>query len=191
MIPLTVGFLGSTERIGVKRSFLFSLIFVFGLSITFTIMGVIAAYMGRLFGDVGGFWRYVVFAVCVIMGLHLLGLLRFRIPAPSSFNPERGGAFGGLLLGLLFGVVSAPCATPILAVLLTLVASKGNVLYGGGLLFSYALGHSALILVAGTSMGAAKAILESKGIRGGMTLMRRVAAIVIIVVGIYFLIYPQ
>jgi cytochrome c biogenesis protein CcdA len=190
MIPLTVGFLGSTERIGVKRSFLFSLIFVFGLSITFTIMGMIAAYMGRLFGDVGGFWRYVVSAVCVIMGLHLLGLLRFRIPVPSSFNPERGGAFGGLLLGLLFGVVSAPCATPILAVLLTLVASKGNVLYGGGLLFSYALGHSALILVAGTSMGAAKAILESKGIRGGMTLMRRVAAIVIIAVGIYFLIHP-
>jgi cytochrome c biogenesis protein CcdA len=191
MIPLTVGFLGGTERIGLKRAFFFSLVFVVGLSITFTIMGVIAAYMGRLFGDVGGFWRYVVFTVCVIMGLHLLGLLRFRIPAPSSFNPKRGGAFGGLLLGLLFGVVSAPCATPILAVLLTLVASKGNLAYGGGLLFSYALGHSALILVAGTSMGAAKTILESKGIRGGMTLMKKVAAVVIILVGIYFLLYSQ
>ncbi len=189
MIPLTVGFLGGSEKIGVKRAFLFSLVFVIGLSITFTIMGVMAAFLGRLFGDVGGFWKYVVFGVCVLMGLHLIGILRITIPAPPSFNPRRGGALGGLLLGLLFGVVSAPCATPILAVLLTLVASKGNLIYGGGLLFTYALGHSALIILAGTSMGAAKAILESRGIRGGMTVMRRIAGIVIILVGIYFLLH--
>ena len=122
MIPLAVGFLGGSERIGVKRAFLFSLLFVVGLSITFTIMGMIAAYMGRLFGDVGDFWKYVVFGVCVAMGLHLLGLLPMRIPAPPTFSPRKGGAVGGQLLGLLFGVVSAPCATPILAVVLTLVA---------------------------------------------------------------------
>lgn len=187
MIPLTIGFLGGTEKgIGVKRAFLFSLIFVVGLAITFTAMGVVAALMGRLFGDVGGFWKYFVFGICAVMGLHLLGIFHLNIPVPSSFNPRRGGAFGGLLLGLLFGVVSAPCATPILAVLLTLVASKKNVGYGAVLLFFYALGHSALIVVAGTSMGAAKTILESKGIRGGMKMMRRVAGIVIVAVGVYF-----
>jgi cytochrome c biogenesis protein CcdA len=94
---------------------------------------------------------------------------------------------GALIMGLLFGVVSAPCAAPILVVLLTYLAGAGaSVAYGGVLLLAYALGHSVLILVAGTSMGAARTLIESRRVTRATEIMRRAAGVVIVVVGLYF-----
>jgi cytochrome c biogenesis protein CcdA len=143
--------------------------------------------MGRMLGDVGAFWKYIVVGVCFLMGVHLLGLFKLNFSVPGLMNVKKGGSIGAFLLGLLFGVVSTPCAVPILAVLLTFVASQGNIVYGGLLLLVYALGHSAFILVAGTSMGAAKRLIESRGLRRANLILQRVAGVIIILVGIYFL----
>jgi cytochrome c biogenesis protein CcdA len=106
MIPLMIGFVGGSKEIsGLKKSLLFSLIFVVGLSITFSIMGIIAATTGKLLGDVGGFWRYIVVGVCFLMGIHLLELVKIRLPAIHVGNPQTTGLFGALVMGMLFGVV--------------------------------------------------------------------------------------
>ena len=132
-------------------------------------------------------WNWVVAGVCLVMGLHLMGALNFTIPMPFNVQPKVKGAVGALLLGLLFGVVSTPCAAPILVVLLTYLAGSGaSVAYGGFLLLVYALGHSVLILIAGTSMGAAKKLIESKKLTKATDIMRRVAGGIIILVGAYF-----
>jgi cytochrome c biogenesis protein CcdA len=55
------------------------------------------------------------------------------------------------------------------------------------MLLAYSLGHSVLVLIAGTSMGAAKALIESKGLTRATNILRTVAAILIIGVGFYFL----
>lgn len=188
MIPLMMAFVGAyRETNGPKKAFIFSLLFVLGLTITFTILGLIAGLMGKLLGDVGGFWPYLIAAVCIIMGLHMLGAWNFSLPVPQTWKPEQGGALGAFLLGLLFGVISAPCATPILAVLLVYIASKGNLAYGGLLLFFYALGHCALILVAGTSMGLAKRLLESKGLITSLAYLRKGSGVLIILIGLFFI----
>ena len=188
MIPLLMGVVaGNKETTTVKRSLVFSLFFVLGLAITFTVLGLISALMGRMFGNVGSFWKYLVVAVCFVMGLHLLGLVQLNFPVPAGLKVKKRGSIGSFLLGLLFGVVSTPCAVPILTVLLAFVAEKGNVLYGGFLLFVYALGHSALVLVAGTSVGAAKSLLESKGLRTAHAVLQKIAGVLIIGIGAYFL----
>ena len=188
MVPLLMGVVaGNRETTTVRRSLVFSLFFVLGLAVTFTILGLVSALLGKLFGDVGPFWKYAVAAVCLIMGLQLLGIFKLNVPAPSGIRVRRRGNLGAFLLGLLFGVVSTPCAVPILAVLLAFVAEKGNVLYGGLLLFIYALGHSALVLVAGSSVGAAKSLLESKGLRAAHGVMQKAAGVLIIGLGAYFL----
>jgi cytochrome c biogenesis protein CcdA len=188
MIPLLMSIVaGREEASNIKKSLIFSLLFVVGLSITFTVLGLISALMGRMLGDVGAFWKYIVVGVCFLMGVHLLGLFKLNFSLPGLMNVKKGGSIGAFLLGLLFGVVSTPCAVPILAVLLTFVASQGNIVYGGLLLFVYALGHSAFILVAGTSMGAAKRLIESRGLRRANLILQRVAGVIIILVGIYFL----
>jgi hypothetical protein len=98
---------------GAKRAFSFSLLFILGLTITFTLLGLVAALMGRMVGDVGNFWPYLVAAVCLVMGLHLLDVLKFDLPLVTAWRPQKAGPLGAFLLGLLFGVVSTPCATPI------------------------------------------------------------------------------
>jgi len=102
-------------------------------------------------------------------------------------HPKQGGVIGSLLLGLLFGLVSTPCATPILAVLIVYIASQGNAAYGTILLFFYALGHCILILIAGLSMGIVRTLMESRGFVKGMGLLRKGAGILIIGIGLFFL----
>ncbi len=189
MIPLMMSFVVGRrdQQTGVLRAFIYSVLFVTGLAITFTALGMIAALAGTLYGDVSGIWNWIVAAVCLVMGLHLMGVLKFTIPMPVKVQPKVRGPVGALLLGLLFGVVSAPCAAPILVVLLTYLAGSGaSIPYGGLLLLVYALGHSVLILVAGTSMGLAQKILESKRMTRATDILRRAAGIVIILVGVFF-----
>jgi cytochrome c-type biogenesis protein len=189
MIPLTMSFVAGqrTEESGVWRAFGFSSLFVVGLSISFTALGMFAALAGHLYGEVPVAWNWVVAAVCLVMGLHLVGAIPLKIPIPQGLQPKIRGPLGALVLGLLFGIVSMPCAGPILVVLLTYLAgSGGSVAWGGLLLLVYALGHSVLILVAGTSMGLARTLIENKKTTRVTAVMRRVAGVVIILVGVFF-----
>lgn len=189
MIPLVIGFVGGYEGItGWRKSLGFSLIFVFGLAVSFTLMGLVAVTLGRIFGDVGAFWPWVIAAVCLLMGAHLLGFWEFNMPqALLNYRPRHAGAIGAFLLGTLFGLVSAPCAAPILVVVLTYIASKGNLAYGLALLWTYAVGHCILIVVAGTSMGVAKRLVASKGLGRANLVLKKIAGVLIASVGVYIL----
>ncbi len=159
-----------------------------GLAWTFTALGVVAALAGRVYGDVSGLWNWIVALVCILMGLHLAGVLTVPIPAlGTGLSRKAHGYFGALLLGLLFGLVSAPCAAPILIVLLTYLAGSGAAgAWGALLLLFYAFGHSVLILVAGTSMGAARVLLENNRATRSLEWLRRSAGLVIVLVGLFF-----
>ena len=190
MIPLMMSFVagGREEKTGLRRAFLLSLVFVLGLGLTFTALGMVAALAGKLYGNVSTTWNWVVAAVCLAMGLHLTGLVTIPIPSLGGrIQPKARGLVGALVLGLLFGLVSAPCAAPILVVLLTYLAGSGaSVLWGGVLLLTYALGHSVLILIAGTSMGAARALIENKKATRALGVLRSCAGGLIVLVGAYF-----
>jgi cytochrome c-type biogenesis protein len=83
----------------------------------------------------------------------MIGFYEIRLPVKREFRPKQGGVLGSFLLGLFFGVVSSPCAAPELVVILTYVATRGQVLYGTALVFVYAIGHCMLMLAAGTFTG--------------------------------------
>jgi cytochrome c-type biogenesis protein len=190
MIPLMMSYVAGQkdQRVGPLRALLYSLIFVLGLSLTFVVLGMLAALAGSLYGNVSKLWNWVVAAVCLVMGLHLMGLLPFTIPLPLRLQPKTRGLLGAFLMGLLFGIVSAPCAAPILIVLLAYLAGSGaSVPWGGLLLLIYALGHSVLILVAGTSMGLARRLIESKNITRATDIMRKCAGGIIVLVGGFFI----
>lgn len=190
MIPLMISFVAGRkeERPSMLRAFSLSLVFVLGLSASFVALGMLAALAGTIYGEVSSLWSWIVAGVCLVMGLHLMGL--FTVPIPSlagRVQPRARGLAGALVLGLLFGLVSAPCAAPILVVLLTYLAGSGaSVLWGGVLLLTYALGHSVLILAAGTSAGAARSMLENKKMTHVMGLLRKGAGVTIVLVGLYF-----
>jgi cytochrome c-type biogenesis protein len=83
MIPLMMSFVAGQreEKYGTFRAFLFSLVFVVGLAVTFTALGMIAALAGKMYGDVSGVWTWIVAVVCAVMGLHLMGVVTIPIPS--------------------------------------------------------------------------------------------------------------
>jgi cytochrome c-type biogenesis protein len=170
-----------------KKAVVYAVVFALGLSITFTILGGIASLVGGLFGDVGRFWYYLAAGVAIIMGLYLVGVLRFKLPQPVTLKTRHKGIIGAFLLGLLFGAVSSPCATPVLAVILAFVATKARVVYGMSLLFVYAIGHCALIILAGVFTGFVESYAKSKGVSNFSSLTKKVSGVLIFLAGLYIL----
>ena len=191
MIPLVIGYVGGYAEGSQKKAIQYSLMFTLGLTITFTILGVIAGALGRLFGDIGGFWYYILPPVAIILGLYLIfsEIFNFSIGIPQRFMPKRKALLGAFLIGLFFGIVASPCATPVLAVILTFAATKKEIAYSGGLLLAYALGHWVLVLGAGISAGFAQRALASKGIGNLSSYSKKVAGVILIGVGIYLFTY--
>jgi cytochrome c-type biogenesis protein len=184
-IPLVIGFVGGYAGGNKKQAFLYSLTFVVGLAVVMSILGAVAALMGTMFGQVGTYWYFVVAVILMVMGLQLSGMINLKLGGASQkFLPQRTGLVGALILGALFGLVLSPCASPVLAVILTLAAVKGEVAYGSSLLFAYALGQGTLIILAGTFTGVIESFLQSKGAKFG-TIMQQVAGFLIFFVGAY------
>ncbi len=187
MVPLMVGYVAGQEtgeKRRVQQSFLLSLTFTIGLTLMFGVLLLATWAVSSVLR--ASWWSYVAGAVCLLMGLHLLGALHLSIPAPTGLQPKQKGFIGALLLGLLFGLVSLPCAGPVLLALLAVVPLKG-VAFGSVLLVAYSLGHCGLILLGGTSMGLVQRMVDSKRWTRGTEILRRVAGVLIIGVGAWVL----
>jgi cytochrome c biogenesis protein CcdA len=185
-IPLVIGFVGGYADGDRWKAFRYSLAFILGLSLTFTAFGAAAGLLGTMFGTLGGWWYVAAGTVALGMGGQMMGLYEIRLPVRRDFRPKQGGIIGSFLLGLFFGVVSSPCATPVLVVILTLVATKREVLYGVALLFTYALGHTLLMLVAGTFTGFVEGFVKARGVVNFSLWARRVGGAVVALAGGWF-----
>jgi cytochrome c-type biogenesis protein len=187
-IPLAIGFVGGYATGRSKGYALLLALFLFlGIAAAFTVLGMVASLAGTLFGTTSKFWPVLIVIVCVAMGAQILFFPAFELPTPRGLTPRASGIVGAFLLGALTGVIATPCAMPVLAVVLTYVASKGNILYGGLLLFTYALGHSVLVLVAGSSIGIAEAMVNSKGLKRASTVLKKASGVLLLLVAAYFL----
>lgn len=186
-IPLVVGFVGGYSDGDRWKACRYSLAFILGLSLTFTAFGAAAGLLGTMFGTLGGAWYLFAGVIALVMGGQLLGLYEIRFPVKRDFKPKQGGLVGAFLLGLFFGFISSPCATPVLVVVLTLVATKGQVLYGTALLFIYAVGHCLLMLCAGIFTGFIEALFMAKGVKKAALFSKRVSGGVVVAVGIWLI----
>ena len=155
-VPLIIGYVGGYAGDDVKRAFRYSLVFCVGLTITFTALGTAASLMGRLMQTAGSWWYIVLGVLMVLMALQTFEIINI-IPQSSALNKnKKKGYVGAVLMGMLGGLFASPCATPVLIVLLTIVAHQGNLVWGIVLLLIYSAGHSVLIMIAGTSVGFVK-----------------------------------
>lgn len=132
-----------------------SLLFVLGMASATGVMGLLTSGFGWVFGRFDPTIVLLLAAIPLVMGLNLLGLLPLRLPlwqnlklnvTPRSDLTHKLSAYGA---GFIFSLAIAPCATPILVGILGLVAMRGNLLYGGVLMFIYGLGTGLPILLIG------------------------------------------
>jgi cytochrome c-type biogenesis protein len=188
MIPLVIGYVAGGRPVTRARSFVLSLTFVIGLSLTFVALGVVATLVGGMFGGTTRVWYYVVAAVCILIGLQML--VGFQLPEFSGVARLRErvtlrGMPGALSLGLVSGLVASQCATPFLVAILTYVmAQQGALVYGAALLFVYALGRGVPVILAGTFAGLVR---QLQSFARWTEALEKVSAVLILGVGLYFL----
>ncbi|OPX91259.1 MAG: Thiol:disulfide interchange protein DsbD precursor [Pelotomaculum sp. PtaB.Bin104] len=159
-VPLVIGYVGGYAGNDKKRAFKYSLFFCVGLVTTFTVLGALSAMLGRLMTGTGNWWYIVLGGIMVLVALQMFGIINF-MPQSCGVPTPKKGLFGAFLLGIVGGILSSPCATPVLVAILAFVAGQGNIVYGMALLAVYAIGHCALLLVAGTSVGFVQTLAAS------------------------------
>jgi len=162
MLPITVGYIGGYESEGRLQAAVSSW-FALGLATTLAILGLVATTIGKVYGQIGVGLPIVVSLVAIAMGLNLLEILPLRFPslgATDWIGDDLPRGFRSYLIGLTFGLIASPCSTPVLATLLTWVASTQDLVVGGGLLVAYAIGYVMPLVIAGTFTASIKKILE-------------------------------
>ena len=139
-----------------RRGLALSATFVLGMALLFAGIGAAAGAIGHAI-MVGAWAYYAVAAICVVLGLQMLGLINIRFDALNRFlpttRPKRRGFVGAFLFGILFGVVASPCSTPILAAIATIAAARGSAVQGAALLFVYGLGKGVPLMLLGFASG--------------------------------------
>lgn len=160
-VPLIIGYVGGTSGNEPKRAFRLSLTFSFGIALTFTALGTAASLLGKLLGTSNKWWYFALGILMVMMALQTWEVFQFIPSAYLTSKNTKKGYVGALIAGILGGIFSSPCATPVLVVLLGIVARSGNVTWGILLLLFYSIGHSVLVLIAGTSVGFVRKVTKS------------------------------
>ena len=188
-IPLIIGFISTQGRVTLKRSFALSSIFALGVLATIGLIGLVTASMGRLIGDVGFMGNLVVAAVFILIGLYLLDIVR-----PSwegvSLHTNRKGGLAALMLGLLFGLGLGPCTFAYMAPVLGVVfqVSQTSMLTACALLLMFGIGHTAVIVAAGTSTKWVQVYLNWSDGSRSVVRLRRVCGALVVAGGAYLMV---
>jgi len=156
MLPITLGYIGGYQNQNRIQATIQSLWFALGLATTLALLGILAASVGKVYGQVGWGLPLIVSAIAIIMGLNLLEIIPLRFPSLGTtdwITDDFPPAIRSYLLGLTFGLVASPCSTPVLASLLAWIASTQDLFLGVCLLLAYTLGYVVPLVLAGSFAG--------------------------------------
>ncbi|CAD5939933.1 cytochrome c biogenesis protein CcdA [Planktothrix agardhii] len=162
MLPITIGYIGGYETENRLQAAIQSIWFALGLATTLAGLGILASFVGQVYGQIGLGLPIIASVIAILMGLNLLEALPLQLPAFDTIGwipKEFPHSLKSYLLGLTFGLVASPCSTPVLATLLAWVSSTGDVILGGVLLLAYAVGYVAPLVLAGTFTATIKKLL--------------------------------
>ena len=158
MYPLISGIvLGGKQRLTTTRALLLTFIYVQGMALTYTALGLVVAAAGLQF-QAALQHPYVLIGLSVVfilLALSMFGLFTLQLPSSLQTrltllsNRQQGGSAGGVFaMGAIAGLICSPCTTAPLSAILLYIAQSGNMWLGGGTLYLYALGMGLpLILV--------------------------------------------
>ena len=150
MYPLISGIvLGGKQRLSTGRALLLTFIYVQGMALTYTALGLVVAAAGLQF-QAALQHPYVLIGLAVIftlLALSMFGLFTLQLPSSLQTrltlmsNRQQGGSPGSVFaMGAIAGLICSPCTTAPLSAILLYIAQSGNMWLGGGILYLYALG---------------------------------------------------
>ena len=187
LLPITIAILGAGQDAKKIQAFKRSFLYVTGIVITFTSLAVFASISGRAFGTalLSNPSILLIFAIFfIVMSLSLLGMYDLQLPNSwnNALNKFGGGTdLGAFFMGLVAGFIAIPCTGPILATLLGISAASGSIVFGGLLLFVYAVGFGIPFFIVG--IGLVKAPKSG----AYMDIVKSFLGVIILILSIYII----
>ena len=163
MYPILTGIIaGAGQHLSTRRAFLLSFVYVQGMAVTYTLLGLVVASAGLKF-QAALQHPYVLIglsAMFVLLALSMFGLYTLQLPSSLQTrlsglsNRQQGGSVAGVaIMGMISGLVCSPCTTAPLSGALIYVAQSGDLWLGGAALYALSLGMGLPLLLLGTSGG--------------------------------------
>jgi len=186
LIPITLAYFGGQAAGRPSRTFSLASVYVLGMCVTYSALGVVAATTGSILGSAlqSPFALGFVALVLVALALSMFGF--YDIQVPSALRQRIGskpGYGGAMFMGLTVGLVAAPCIGPFVVSLLAYVGQTGSPLLGFLLFFVLALGLGLPYLVLGGLSGAASGLPRAGA---WMEWVKKVFGCVLIAMAFYF-----
>lgn len=148
--------LGGRRDIRPTRVLLLSVLYVQGMAVTYTLMGMVVAAAGLRFQAAlqSPAILLTLSALFILLALSMFGAFTLQLPSSLQTrltlwsNRQKGGSLAGVfLMGALAGLICSPCTTAPLSAILLYIAQSGNMLAGGGTLYLYALGMGIPLII--------------------------------------------
>ncbi|MBN2831370.1 MAG: sulfite exporter TauE/SafE family protein, partial [Candidatus Omnitrophica bacterium] len=188
LIPVSVSYIGAKSSSRLK-GFILSLIYVSGIALTYSALGLFASLTGKFFGSISSnpLTHILVGAVIMVFGISMFGL--FRVPCitnPKVNKPSLNNKnyFSIFLLGAASGFIISPCLSPVLGSILSYLATRKNIAYGISLLASFAYGMGLILILSGTFSGFLTNLPKSGK---WMVYFQRLAGVILLATGAYFI----
>jgi thioredoxin:protein disulfide reductase len=188
MIPITITYFGGQAQ-GRRDSLIaHSILYVIGMAITYSVLGVIAAMTGGFLGSVLQFKTVLagIALVMMLLALSMFDVYELRMPAFLNrlAGASQSGYLGTLLMGLTVGIIAAPCIGPFVLGLLTYVGNRGSVILGFLLFFTFALGLGVPFLLLGIFSGSIHQLPRSGA---WMVWVRKIFGFILLAMATHFL----
>ncbi|MBI1817589.1 MAG: thioredoxin family protein [Deltaproteobacteria bacterium] len=144
LISVTVAYFGTHAQGRSGRKLALACIYVLGIAMSFSALGVAAALSGGLFGAALQKPAVMVFIAGVMVALALSSFGLYQLQPPAALMQWAGGstqgAAGAAFMGVTMGIVAAPCVGPLVLALLVAVGTRQDPLLGFALFFALACG---------------------------------------------------
>ncbi len=187
IIPITVSYFGGQAKGRRGGVVLHAVLYVIGMATTYSVLGLVAAFTGSLFGAALTY-PPVLIGIALIMAalaLSMFDVYELRMPAflNKAAGSSRKGYFGTFFMGLTVGIIAAPCIGPFVLGLLTYVGNERNLLLGFSLFFVLALGLGLPFLILGIFSGSLDRIPRSGA---WMVWVRKIFGFILLAMALYF-----
>ena len=188
LIPITIGFFGGQSEGKTSRLIGMGLLFVVGMAVTYSVIGVVTALTGSVFGALLQNPIVIIFIalIFIVLSLSMFGVYEFKLPDAlvAKAGGAKGGMYGAFFMGLTMGIVAAPCIGPFVLGLVTYTAAKADPFFGFLLFFVLAVGLGTPYLFLAIFSGKIKKLP-----RAGewMDAVKHIFGLILIGMAIYFL----
>lgn len=179
LLPVNLAYIGTAHIESKKEAFEKAALFVMGVSLVLTLLGLFGNLAFAVFTEYKGMINLAIGLFIIFMALVVMEIIHIPLPQLVDKVPEANP----FVIGIVFAFVSSPCSSPVLFGVLSAASGTGSMLWSMLIMFAYSLGYTAIIFFASLSAGL---IRQLDWFKQHNQLVLKVSGALLIIMGLFY-----